>query len=325
MKFNLASQLALMAAAANRPDLRFDANETEFLERELTQLRTKIMEVQYADNLALTLVPRATDIAAYADTYSTPVIDRSGAAKAIGAVGRDIPRVDVKKQEILGKVLPIACAYAFDLFELQKAAATGTPLEEWKARTARRTIEDGIDIMVAKGETVSQTGLGVTGLVNNASVTVNTTALTVWASSDTSDALLAELAIPASLINVTVKNVGSLLPDTLALAPSMYDIIANKQVANTELTVLQFFLRNNPYIKNVVQWNRLATANAGGNGPRGIMYRRSPEVLEAVVPLLFQQLAPQAVGLELITNCVARAGGVKLYHPEAVLYLDHTG
>jgi hypothetical protein len=315
-------------AAASDPRMRLDANETAFLESQLMQHRQKTLEVQYPDNIALQLVPRATDIDPEAKTYSTHVIDRRGRAKVIaaGAAANDIPRVDVKIDEILGTVAEIADSFGFSLSELRTAARLGTPIEAWKGRAARSAVEDEIDQMVAKGETSTQTSLGVTGFVNNANVSLDTTSFTVWSSSDTSDALIAELMKPASAINVTVKNKGSLLSNTLALAPVNYDIIATKPMGSgSDLTVLKFFLLNNPYITSVVQWSKLALANAGGNGARAVCYRRDPEVLESVVPLLFEQLPPQAQGLELVTICRARAGGVKVYHPEAMLYLDHTG
>jgi hypothetical protein len=317
--------LARLVENSGDSSIRFDANETAFLERELTQLRVKLFEVQYPDNVAMSLIPLATDIAGYADTYSTPVLDRSGRAKIIGNGVTDVPRVDIKKDEILGKVFTLGAAYGFELMELRKAAALGIPIEMWKPKAARAAVDDELDSMLTTGKASDGLSVGLTGLVNNASVTVNTTAFTVWASSDADTALLAELAIPASLINVTVKNKATLLPNTLALAPAMYDIIANKQVANTTMTVLKWFLANNPYITSVVQWSRLSLANAGGSGPRAVMYRRDPLVLEGVVPVLFEQLPPQAVGMELITNVFARCGACKVYHPEAILYLDHTG
>jgi hypothetical protein len=182
--------------------------------------------------------------------------------------------------------------------------------------------------MLAFGKTTSQPGvdLGVTGLCNHADVTVKTDQFTVWAATDTADALLAELQKPATVINGVVRNKGTLLPDTLLLAPSMFDIIANKPVGNTsDMTVLRWFLANNPYIKQVAQWQKLETADSGSDSQRAVMYRRSPEVMEGVVPVQFEQLAPQPEGLEILTNCLARAGGVKIYHPEAMLYIDHTG
>lgn len=312
-------------ASAADPSVRFDANETAFLERELTQQREKWYEVQYAPNVAMTFVPRATDIDPEALTYSTFVIDRAGRAKVIGNGANDIPRVDVKKDEILGKVHTIAVEYGFGLSELRTAARLGTRLEDWKGRAARAACDDEVDQMLARGETSTQTTLGVTGLVNNAGVSVDTTSFTVWNMNDTAEALYTELCRPASAINVTVKSSSLLLPDTMLLAPVNFDIVSQKRMGDgSDLTVLEYFKRNNPYIRNVFQWNKLATANAGGNGARALVYRKDPLILEGVVPLPFEQLPPQAKGLEITTICRSRAGGVRVYHPEAMLYLDHT-
>lgn len=322
----VARLLARLAENQGGSSLRFDANETGFLERELTQLRTKVYEVQYADNLAIQFVPLATDIDPDAKTYSTPVLDRTGQAKVIGNGVTDIPRVDIKKDEILGTVATLAISYAFDIFELRTAARLGIPLEMWKAQAARAAIEEGIDKMLAFGQTVSQTGLGVAGLVNNASVAVDTSSFQPWVAGTTTAAqMLTMLNKPPSALNVTVQNKGALLPDTLLMSSAYFDLASTTQISTgSDMTVLEYFKRNSPYIKNVVQWNRLATANAAGNGPRLVYYRKSPVVLEGVVPRQFEQLPPQPKGLEVVTDCLGRAGGVKLYHPEAVSYVDPT-
>jgi hypothetical protein len=75
----------------------------------------------------------------------------------------------------------------------------------------------------------------------------------------------------------------------------------------------------------VESWYALDSANDPGSlwtGDRAIVYDKSPEVLEALVPVEFEQFAPQMVGLETITECQARLGGVVLYRPKAVLYAD---
>lgn len=318
--------LARMVEDSGNDSLRFDANETAFLERELTQLRTKLYEVQYATNKAISFVPLATDIAPDAKTYSTPVLDRTGQAKVIGNGVTDIPVVDVVKQEILGTIASLGAAFRFNLFELRNAARLGLPLEMWKAKAARAAVDDQIDQMLARGETTTQTGLGITGLLNNASVAVDTSSFTPWVAGTTTAAqMLTMLGKPASALNVTLKNTESLLPDTMLLPSAYYDLASQTQVSTgSDYTVLKYFLANNPYIKNIAQWNKLATANAAANGPRIAVYRRSDLVLEGVVPLQFEQLPPQAQGLELVNICVARAGGVKVYHPEAISYVDPT-
>ncbi len=322
-----ARMLAQAAYASGNSSLRFDANETAFLERELTQLRTKIYEVQYADNLAITFVPLATDIDPDAKTYSTPVLDRVGQAKVIGNAVTDIPRVDVKKDEILGIVQTVGVSYGFDIFELRTAARLGLSLEMWKAQAARAAIDEGIDMMLAFGQTdAQQFTLGVTGLLNNSLVAVDTSSFQPWVAGTTTAAqMLSMMNKPPSAMNVTVKNKSALLPDTLLMPPAYYDLASTTQVSTgSDLTVLEYFKRNSPYIKNVVQWNRLSLANAAGNGPRLAYYRRSPLVLEGVVPRQFEQLPPQAKGLEVVTDCLGRAGGVKVYHPEAISYVDPT-
>ena len=46
-------------------------------------------------------------------------------------------------------------------------------------------------------------------------------------------------------------------------------------------------------------------------------------MLEAICPIIFEQLAPQFEGYEVLTNCHARCGGVVLYYPKSVSYADY--
>jgi hypothetical protein len=302
---------------------RFDSNETAFLERELTQLRARVFEVIYPDRLARSFLPMATDIAPSADTYSFKVTNRVGRAKIIANGVTDIPRVDVNAFEVTGKVRTIGASYGWTVYELREAARIGTPLETMKAMSARDAVEDTIDEMLFRGDvtSVGQSNVGVTGLVNNTAVeTLGVVPLTHWVQATAAATMLQELNTwVAGVVNQSFQK---LLPDTMLLPPSRYNVIAQKAFsADNEKTVLRAFLENNPYIKNVAQWHRLENAGASGKD-RGLVYRRDPIVLEGVVPQEFEQHPPQAQGLELVINTTARCGGVKVYQPLGMLYGD---
>lgn len=305
---------------------RFDANETPFLERELTVLRQKTQEVRYPENLALTFVPRATDIPETAETYAWEVLDEVGQAKVGGNDTDDLPRVDISGSERTGRTVPIVDSYGWGIDEMAEAARLGKPLTDRKARAARRAIDLQIDNLVAKGQTSSQTSnLPFTGFINNADVEalgiidptgdawslVSTTAADMLA---TLNAMVAEVVEDSRQV---------WYPDTILLPTREFMIVSQKKVGVNEnaQTVLKAFLENNPFIKNVAMWDKLTGAGADSKS-RAVVYKRDPDVLEAIVPQLFTQYPAQARNLGFIVPCKARAGGVKIYHPLAVRYAD---
>lgn len=311
----------------------FDADETLFLERELTQLRAKMFEVLFPPSLARSFAPKATDIAASADTYSYKVYKPVGLAKLISYKGGDIPRVDVVATEVFGKVRPIGAAYGWDINELREAARLGTQLPEVKARAAKDFIERGIDNCLAFGSLPDENGsypdVGLNGIVNNSLVE----GLTVldghyWCSSTgvinpsplDPDVVLADLANLVSVIGNFSKDVFK--TNTILLPTGHYEYI--RQAVFSSLTgesILTVFKRNNPQITTIAPWYKLNSAGAGGK-PRAVAYQMDPMILEAVIPQEFEVMPPEMHGFEFVNNCHARAGGVKIYQPLAMRYMD---
>lgn len=322
MSFFSAIRLCLQAFAQNNPNHRFDANETAWTERQATQIRSKLLEVVYPEFKALSLVPLATDIAAEPGPYVYNVLDMVGEARVIASGADDLPRVDVSVSERSGKVVPIGASYGWDVFELRKAARLQVPLQETKGRAARRAIAQQVDRMIANGTTDGQTGLGLEGFINNADViALGIAALTNWVQgTTTATTMIGELNAMVNTIVAATRE--AWIPDTLVLPTPRYVIFASTPYGvDADTTALTWFLKNNPYIKNVTSWQTLTGAGASSKD-RCVVYKRSPDVLEAVAPELFAQEAPQARNLDMVTPCYGLVGGTKIYHPEAVRYGD---
>jgi hypothetical protein len=307
---------------ASNQSNRFDANDTAWTERQATQVRSKLFEVKYTDLKAMELIPLATDIAAEPGPYVYNVLDMVGEAKVIASGSDDLPRVDISMSERNGKVMAVGASYGWDVFEIRKAARLGLPLTEHKARTARLAIARQVDKMLASGTTDSQTGLGLEGLINNADVAaLGIGVMDHWVlGTTTATQMIGEVnALVNTIVSATSE---AWIPDTVVLPTNRYTIFASAPYGtDSDSTALTWFLKNNPYIKNVTSWSRLTGAGASSKD-RMIVYKRSPDVLEGVVPLIFDQEAPQPRNLEMVTPCYAFCGGVKVYHPEAMRYAD---
>lgn len=299
---------------------RFDANETAFLERELTAMRAKALDVLYPDNLGRRFVPQATDIPATANTYAYKIYDHTGVAKVTANDTDDAPRVDVSAREVTGGVYNVIDSYGWGLNEIAEAVRVGIPLTEKKAVAARNVIENGVDLMIYQGRTdePGETNLVTTGLVNNAAV-ASPTALTHWTMLTDPDTVYNEMSDMVTSVIVASKQ--RFRPNAILMGTDRHRIISTLRMGvDTTTTVLQAFMTNNPGITVDAWWRLdLAGGNAGG---RMIVYQKDPMILESVVPMEFTQIPPQAKGFNFIVNCKARCGGVKVYYPSAIRYGD---
>ncbi|HVJ89398.1 MAG TPA: major capsid family protein [Labilithrix sp.] len=305
----------------------FDANETLFLEREVTQLRAKIFEVQFPELKARRFAPKATDIAASADTYAFKVLKPVGKADLISYKSTDIPRVDIEAAEVLGKVYPIGASFGWDINELRESVRLNVPLSQLKARVARESIERSIDFVLAFGAPPDATGAypttGMNGLINNPYVTSQgITPGLFWDIAGTpkaADLILKDLSTAIS--EIRQESSDTFNANTLILPPAHYDYIQQTPFSTfTGKSILSVLLENNPGLM-VDRWHFLTTAGAGG-GPRALVYQNDPTILEAVVPQEFEVMPPEVKGFEFLNNCHARCGGVKVYQPSAMRYVD---
>jgi hypothetical protein len=111
-------------------------------------------------------------------------------------------------------------------------------------------------------------------------------------------------------------------PDTMLLPVDKYAYIASTPLqAGSDTTILQFFLRNSPYITSVEPWDKLTGAGAGPTN-RMMVYRRDPDALQLVIPQEFESFPPEQEGLNSVIACHARTAGVQCYYPMSVLYAD---
>lgn len=308
----------------NRLREHFDAADTAFLERELVQLRPKIIDLEYADLIARSLMPMATDIAQSAEVFAFKTMKPVGMAKVINAKSHDLPRVDVVATEIQGKVYQLGASYGWSINELREAARLRVPLSEYKAKAARDAIELAIDELLGLGNltaTSGQTGMTMLGLTNNTDVVnLGLGTMHYWVDgNDTASVMLADLQ---ALLDAPANGTkGKFQANRLLLPTAKYNYAKGTPFSTlTGKSVLATFLENNPGVE-VKPWWKLTTAGAG-NVPRAIAYKVDSTVLEGVLPQEFEQMPPEVRGLEFIVNCTARCGGVKIYQPTAFKYAD---
>ena len=314
MQFFDQAQAAFIEAVCNN-----DAGATMFFQRQLEQILAKTYEVQYADLPWRNLFPVSTEVNPGADTITYHVMDRVGVAKIIGAYAKDLPRADAFSKEVKSSVKGIGVAFGYNTQELRAAKMLNVPLEQRKANSAARATEELFNSIAFDGD--ADTGLP--GFLSNPNITVTTVPNGAggnpeW-STKTPDEILFDInALFEGIFTLTLMKER---PDTLLLPPAQYSyIVSTPRSANSDTTILQYVVNNSPYIAsaaNIIPVNQM-TGSGAGSTDQMAAYTRSPEKLQAQVPMEQMFLPVQRKGLEFEIPSEARTGGVVIYYPLSV-------
>lgn len=313
-------------SAAAQAGLHFDASEANVFARELLKVRARVFEIKFPELKAMRLIPRNTDVNETDEQYTYRVATEYGRVKLGTSYQGTAPRADVSMAEATPlNIRPITASYGYDFQEARVAARTGNQLPMRKANAARRAIAQEINRILTFGAAATEYGVAMAGLAaltGTHSYTVPNGALgTKTFETKTPDEIMTDLNGICSGVTTNSNDVEHV--NTLLLPLSSFEYISNKRMGDgSDVSILKHFQGLHPEI-SVEGWHALEAAPAAEwTGKRMIAYDKSPDVLEALVPVEFEQFAPQMVNMETITNCHARLGGVVLYRPKAVSYGD---
>lgn len=301
-------------------ETKLDAQETIFFERELEKIKSKTYDKKYPELKIRKLVPVNSDVDPGADTITYWQYDSVGMAKIVESYAKDFPRVDVRKKQFSSIVHSLGASYGYSIQEIRKARMAGTPLEQRRANTARKAVMQAEDEFGAKGDAKS----GLNGLFTNPNTTEyvlpNGAGGFKTFVSKTPDEILADLN---GMVNTPVDITNGVETiDTLLMPIAQYTLISSTaRSANSDTTILQYFMRNNPFIQNVDHYYKLKGLGAGATD-RMFGYRRDPDVMTLEIPQDFEQFAPQEDGMEFVVYCHERFGGVIIYYPLATIFAD---
>lgn len=305
---------------------RFDSNESMFLQRQLDYIKTQTYDIKFAELKARKLIPVSSEADPGAERIFYRQYSQSGLAKVIANYADDLPSADVIGNEFFATVKTLGSSYMYNFQEMRAAVYGNVPLEQRRANAARRAIAQKENTLAFQGDVSS----GLVGLFNAPNVTsvtipaTGTGATTQWVNK-TPDQILLDMNTVANTVVSTSLGVEN--PDTMLLPLSQFNYVASTARSDfSDKTILNYFLENNPYIKQVEWVNELATAGTSGSGggpyARMYAYRRSPEVLTMEVPSDFEQLELEIRNLIYKVPCVERFAGVLIYYPLAIAYGD---
>ena len=288
-----------------------------FLDRQLEYIRPQVFEVEYADIKYPTILPVTAEAGPGAQTFTYRIMDATGDFKLISDAADDLPRADVSQTEKSINIRSFGGSFGYTVQELRAAQMANLSLEQRRASAVRRAYEEKVESVAMFGEG----SVSLAGFFNNATVDVISANKWFSTSSVTAQEMLEILNQGVSAI-ISGSNMKE-QPDTILIAYEDYNIISTTRNSDSsDVTVLEYFLRTNPFIRNVEPINQLAAANSSLAKNRMVVYKRDPQKVQLHIPQPLELFPPQQRGLEFIVPAHARVGGVALYYPKSVKYVQ---
>jgi hypothetical protein len=278
-----------------------------FLERQLEFIRPQIFEVAYADIKYSTILPVTSEAGQGAQTFTYRIMDSTGEFKLIADAADDLPRADISQVEKSINIRSFGGSFGYTVQELRAAQMANIALEQRRAQAVRRAYEEKVEDVALFGES----SVGLAGFFNNSTVDVVTA--DKWFTSGTTAQEMLEL-LNYGVTGIINASQMKEQPDTILMAWNDYrEISTRRNSDSSDVTVLEYFLRTNPYINNIEPINQLDKTKSGLTTNRMVVYKRDPGKVQLHIPQPLELFPPQQRGLEFIVPAHARVGGVALY------------
>ncbi len=310
-----ADEAAYIKTTAQRMDDSFSL----FLARELTYIRTRVLEVAKAPMNAFRIFPVTTEVPAGAQVAIQRIYDQMGIAKVISNYADDLPRADVVGTETPTKVITIGDSYGYNVVEIENAQYAGVNLEMYKAQAARRAV----DLKINKLAWFGDAEMGVQGFLDNP----NLTAVTLPADGNqnggssstqfihkTADQIIRDISNVISAINIATNNVEN--PNMVLLPTKAFDhIVMTPRSQYSDLTILEFLRRSHPDVR----FEKVGELDGAGTDGADLMVagRFDPDAIRLEIPERFRQLPVEKRNLEYVVDCISRYLGVTITAPMA--------
>lgn len=306
--------------------LRFDAGETASFARELEYIQIEAIEAKYPEFKYASLVPIKTDAPVGAQSHTYREVEGFGDAEFLENMApEDFPTAEVKGDEQTGKFRSLGTKYSYSIEDLRRQSMMQSikPTER-KAATAKRVVESRFDRAVFNG------GGPFAGLAQDASsqddsaltgVNANWLALDFTLAASADKVVNTFRAIADNAFNVSN---GAFEEFDFVLSPKQWTYLGQRSaVTGSDKTIADYVIASVPRVRSMSFSGRLTGVGASGKD-RMLAYPRDPQVLEAYIPIAFEQFPPQLRGMMFEIFCHAKYGGLRIYHPNMIRRADIT-
>ena len=306
---------------------RLDATDLVFFKRQLEIIKRKVYNEKNRILQGAMLIPVDPEVRGEgieAITYRS--YSKTGVAAFFGDYGGSIPRVDVYGEETTIKPKRYGAAYGFSTFEIKKASRAGVQLRSMKASAAMRSMEEKTDKILWEGVPK----LGIQGFLDypgiqeyavpEGSAASGTSAEKKEWANKTSSEIYADMRAMVKTPKINTNEIE--VPNTLLLPTEQYELIKDIQFSTgSDLTIMEYFKRNNPTIE-VVSVSYLGGRGDGGTD-RMIAYVKDLDHLSQEFPVPPKSEPPfQEDEFNYRITMWAEHAGVIVYYPQSVIFGD---
>lgn len=268
------------------------------------------------------LLPIDSSVPTWATEVEHSEITESGEDPIVIGNGtvKNLPTPTIDRSAGYIKILRFGYAYGYSDDEVEKAARLGIRLSDAKAVANQGRVERFLD-SIAVGEKLAT--LGLPGIANDASVTVYTASTktsggTPWPNG-TFEEIYADIAQSLDAIQTqTLEN----HTGALVMVPLVrYQLLARTMHPTMPISLLALLRQQLPGVR-IESWNRLATKDAAGTGPRMITMATGEDVARMIIPSELVDDTPIRVpfGVEIAQSF--KTAGVLIETPTAIAYTD---
>lgn len=297
-----------------------DQASSMFFERELETIMKENFDVKRPPLMAAKLLPLSNEGLVTDERVTLRQFDYTGRAKRMRDMGEDLPTANATGAEISYALCSYGASFTYSLDELGAGAREGRPLDRKRAEAARKIIDLKIDDVLADGD--SDAGLeGLLGTTNRNSYTLASdgTGASKAFSTKTPDQMIRDVNAFLSKVRTDSKGVHKV--NRCVFPISVMERLQNTPRSDvSDTTVLTFLKATHPGVE-FLDWERLADAGAAGVD-RMIAYEVSPTNMFGLLPIPYEQLAPQLVSFAYKVNCRAKTAGVIVPFPKSFIYSD---
>ena len=291
--------------------VRTDDTDSIYLARQLQRQLGKFTAERYTKIMGREMLPTNTSVESWAETYAFEQMKDSGVAEIIAKYATDVPFVETADEEIIQRLATIKLGAKWSDEELMASQANGKALNMRYATAAVRGIrrlENGI--IFTGSDEHSLLGIFSAGQnIPTAALPNGTWVVTTQA--DRENIIEDMNSVPNTIVEQTGL---AEIPESMGLPLSDYNLIASTTfgVDNGE-SILERFLRNSKYVKEVFPSVELETAASGS--PAILCYTRDTEAMEIINAQDLRQGRPFVK--HGVTEVVwsLRTGGVAVYRP----------
>lgn len=299
-----------------------DANETAMFARELEYIQAGVIEKKFPALVGANIVPLSGgQIFPGARSHTYREIDTWGEAELLEEFSLDdFPSTEAKGSEVTGKFRSFGAKYSYTFEDLRAKPSMSWDYTAKKEMAARKAMEEKLDKLIMVG------GGPFTGLLTDANSQDDTSADDWETGTEAGDvtAILATFRRMVAAARVATKGVYNDFDFVVSLKMSnKLNLFIPATTVGGGTTIASFLLQHVQGVRSITTSPVLDAAGAGGKD-RMLCFPRDPEVIDCLVPVRFEQFAPQLTGMAFVTPCHGKFGGLRIFQPLAIRRCDVT-